>query len=195
MNNLTIEQKAELMDILLNDSVIKNRIDNILNSKIISTSIDENNNVHFINNNKKISIRLLSLDEYNKYIVNGTADGSVTKNDMNVWHYSLFITMEYGEINVYRFGTQSMYFECTNNNTLSQANVFFNDRRSNLRTRIWDYGGRSAQDLCYTTPSLTNKNFSSTLVYNEKYCGFIEYSSFRPAFQIKDTDKSIDLFQ
>lgn len=194
MNNLTIEQKAELMDILLNDSVIKNRIDNILNSKTISTSIDEDNNIHFIDNNKKIAIRLLSLNEYNKYIVNGTADGSITKNNINVWHYGLFIVISYNNVEVYYHGTQNMFYECTNNNTSSQANIFFNDRRSNLYLRIWDAGARSAQDIYYTTPSLINKNFSSALTYNQKYCGFIEYSSFRPAFMIKDNNKSNNIF-
>lgn len=34
-----------------------------------------------------IRIRLLSMKEYNKYIKNETFEGSITKNDKNVWNY------------------------------------------------------------------------------------------------------------
>ena len=36
-----------------------------------------------------IGIRILSLNEYNKYIENGTLDGSITKYDERVWHINI----------------------------------------------------------------------------------------------------------
>ena len=36
--------------------------------------------------NNKILIRILSLDEYNKYIINGTANGSINKASVSVWN-------------------------------------------------------------------------------------------------------------
>jgi len=38
-------------------------------------------------NYNSIFVRILSLSEYDKYIVNSTLNGSVTKKNINVWHY------------------------------------------------------------------------------------------------------------
>ena len=51
---------------------------------------NKNNNDTF--NINLINIRMLSISEYNKFIKNGTLDGSITQNDINVWH-----TLKYNE--------------------------------------------------------------------------------------------------
>lgn len=37
---------------------------------------------------KYVILRCLSSNEHNKYIINGTADGSIIANNINVWHYN-----------------------------------------------------------------------------------------------------------
>ena len=37
-------------------------------------------------NNKQVAISTLSSDQFTRYIVEGTCDGSITVNDKNVWH-------------------------------------------------------------------------------------------------------------
>ncbi len=48
----------------------------------------EVNETH-IDNSKHAIIRLLSSNEYDKYIVNGTCNGSITANNTNAWHFPL----------------------------------------------------------------------------------------------------------
>ena len=216
MNNLTIEQKAELMDILLNDSVIKNRIDNILNSKTISTSIDEDNNIHFINNNKKTIVRILSLNEYDKYIINGNADGSITKNDNAVWNRPIFQrsyrTSDCGYQCTYTIFTISRNSTSTITDLLGEV---LQNTSSNNHNAITDikfelhnfnppksFGHDNRNLTSYTcSKNSTNMFFSmsctaSSSGYNTTvHLNCYVYSSFRPVFQIKDNDKSKDLFQ
>lgn len=247
MNNLTIEQKAELMDILLNDSVIKNRIDNILNSKTISTSIDEDNNIHFINNVKDIGVRILSLNEYNKYIINGTCDGSITKNNKSTWNTTQYSGFGYYMIyysytpNLYKGlsvleVSSNTYKVLQNSNYIKDgrgANTFYGTQNTNVNfelvqnnnfnknyikssythifealgfiydgTRgVYQYGRLDLNECTLTknatlyTSSVNGKGYYSS--------GYGTYNTtinvtctcnFRPAFQIKDTNKSNNIF-
>lgn len=216
MDNLTIEQKAELMDILLNDSVIKNRIDNILNSKTISTSIDEDNNIHFINNNKKIAIRLLSLNEYNKYIINGTCDGSITNDNVNVWHtvnhtkFSYYWKYSYdkdGWTHVERPVIDFLH-EAIQNNTDSVFTYIEPTHRFVFDMNF--YGTSSSAVGKYNVDSKAFTTMNKSSAYASQHIDLYPRSDwpnwmrvltdikwvvcFRPAFQIKDTNKSNNIF-
>jgi hypothetical protein len=51
-------------------------------------SISNNNSDTENLNNSLVLIRCLSKEEYDKYLINGTCAGAITKNEINVWHYS-----------------------------------------------------------------------------------------------------------
>lgn len=51
------------------------------------SSIINNRIVNYIHNDKDTIIRILSENEYNKYIINGTCDGTITKTNIDVWHF------------------------------------------------------------------------------------------------------------
>ena len=56
--------------------------------KIKNSIISSNNeNQGDISNKNSILVRTLSLNEYDKFIINNTCGGSITKNDIDVWHY------------------------------------------------------------------------------------------------------------
>jgi len=66
-----------------------------------------------------MSIRILSQEEYNKYIIEGTCDGSIIKKDKQVWNY---INHKYGWFSIYTGYTdisESEYLKYAN----STANV------------------------------------------------------------------------
>lgn len=83
------EDKVKLLSIIysnlegdLTDSETEEQINNINNSSDDSNFIFSSKNLH-----NKVAIKLLSLEQYNKYIENGTLDGSITKYDERVWHH------------------------------------------------------------------------------------------------------------
>ena len=88
INNIDDNIKLQIINILLNDPSIRNKVNNILDNSNIET--DENGNSIIINklNNNNVKIKILSEDEYEKYILNGTCDGSIAVNDENVWKHN-----------------------------------------------------------------------------------------------------------
>lgn len=87
INNIDDNIKLQIINILLNDPSIRNKVNNILDNSNIET--DDNGNSIIVNklNNNNIKIKILSSDEYKKYIDNGTLDGSITARNENVWHF------------------------------------------------------------------------------------------------------------
>ena len=72
-------------------------IDNKVYKQLINSKTPEefwnNKSLLNINNNIELDkddilIRSLSVNEYDKYIIKGTADGSISKYNVNTWHYN-----------------------------------------------------------------------------------------------------------
>lgn len=61
----------------INNDEVKNALLSLAGSNIINLPLDK----------KHIAIRTLSLNEYEKYIKNGTADGAISKYNINVYNY------------------------------------------------------------------------------------------------------------
>ena len=75
----TLQDLISSPDFNVNDPDTKRQLNNILN---------QINVYNYLNHNKNyIAIRCLSKEEYDKYIINGTADGSISKCDQNTYHY------------------------------------------------------------------------------------------------------------
>ena len=76
----TLQDLVSSPDFDVNDPDTKRQLNSIL-SQI--------NVYNYLNHNKNyIGIRTLSVNEYTKYIEQGTCDGSIIKDDINVWHYT-----------------------------------------------------------------------------------------------------------
>ena len=90
MNVKTIILSEEEFSNLKNANTLEQLLDfknNIINQGS-SNNIQTNNNTIVQNDiDKYIGIRILSNQEWEKYIKNGTADGSILNKDINVWHY------------------------------------------------------------------------------------------------------------
>lgn len=56
------------------------------NTISLLSSIINSRIVNYIHNDKDTIIRILSFNEYKKYIINNSCDGSITKANENVWH-------------------------------------------------------------------------------------------------------------
>ena len=76
------------------DNLIKsNSLDDFLRFKetLVNSQVPEsqvNNSLTIVKDHySKIAIRVLSLDEYNKYIINGTADGAIIEGNQNTWNF------------------------------------------------------------------------------------------------------------
>ena len=65
----------------LYNQIINSNLEQPLKNLLIS--LQQDNNTF----NNAIAIRVLSSNEYKKYIDNGTLDGSITANNENVWHF------------------------------------------------------------------------------------------------------------
>ena len=61
----------------INNDEVKSALLSLAGSNIIKLPLDK----------KHMAARILSREEYDKYITNGTADGSISKNNDNVYHY------------------------------------------------------------------------------------------------------------
>ena len=134
-----------------NIDTVREQLSNLISSDEFNNKSSEelsdilyNLSLALATNNKSlkncIGIRILSLNEYNKYISNGTADGSITKNDNNVWHNSCsFIKQAY------------LYSDNINERTSLSTNSFpggFTDR---------------------TAISLASNSTTQTNVYSEQF--------------------------
>ena len=74
-----------------------NSLDDFIN---LRSSIEINDELVSIPKNY-IAIRTLSADEYNKYIIEGTADGSIIANNVEVWQYKTKPLTCFGSYNSY----------------------------------------------------------------------------------------------
>lgn len=74
--------KNDLLNLIIsngydtNDSNVKNALLSIINY----------NNATNIPNEKSILVRILSINEYKKYIENSSLDGAITVENENTWH-------------------------------------------------------------------------------------------------------------
>lgn len=135
-------------------------IDNKVYKQLINSKTPEefwnNKNLLDITSNPELNkdnvlIRTLSSDEYSKYIKNGTADGSITSNNVNVWHNTSEVRKGYYSIR----GSDSSAWHSTNFTRAQCTNV---DNNSTTILNI----------------ELLSNN-SSTIHYPSTYPIFIEY--------------------
>ena len=69
----------ELYDLVINAKTLEDL--SIIQESFLNLT-EKNNDA-----SNNIAVRILSSNEFVKYIKNGTCDGSITKYDINVWHY------------------------------------------------------------------------------------------------------------
>ena len=209
MNN---QFKNDFNDFLLNhnydinDSDIKNTLQSIINE-----------NTNDISTKESILCRILSINEYNKFVINDTLDGSITKSDDNVWHK--FVPQGYTNNLFVNWGQR------LDTATLTSYYENYSDNTTNITPRIYTYS--IVIGACYaypenngswtranrTSPNNDNKNLSIissniTVYRGDKgsfdnatdywYTGvrvyYNEYKTFRPVFNYIDNKKSNDIF-
>ena len=147
-------------------SILKENGYDINNSETISllSSIVNSSIANCGYNDKNISIRILSNEEYEKYIKNGTLDGSITAVDINVWHYdnsvgigvmnrgygftsvqqdsfiTIFITAtDYSGTWTYTFTANGEHIQ--NNKSSNSSHRFFNNLTFKTQSAVAMYGG------------------------------------------------------
>lgn len=143
----TLQDLISSPDFNVNDPDTKKQLNNIL---------DQINVYSYLNHNKNYSgIRCLSKEEYDRYLINGTCDGSIIANNINVWHYDnnrsakSHLLYSFGEDRNYNWSYQKMaqvssevsQLYCYNdvNNIIA---VFENSRHNNpfpSRTYTYNY--------------------------------------------------------
>lgn len=76
-----------------------------------------------------ISIRILSLEEYNKYIKNGTCDGAINTYDINVWHSMESLNKDYDYYLAHKGSAVTAsfdyYTELINNTSTNQSKILY----------------------------------------------------------------------
>lgn len=169
-----------------------------------------------------ISVRILSKEEYDKYIKNGTCDGAITANDVNVWHkiinkstyigannaanpnwnpssyagYEVFIPATYVGSRTYAY-TLPILFEMLLDN---KTNVYLTQIES-FPIKLHTSGYGSQQYTTTINSAYTNKNQSfSDWVWNGSCIdGGLNATlssryCFRPVLQYKDNKKSKNVY-
>lgn len=224
-----------LTDQEYNNLIKSNSLDDFLRFKetLVNSQVSEsqvNNSLAIVKDHySKVAIRILSVNEFNKYIVNGTCDGSVIANNTNTWH---FPTMSYknflytgsrsgGWINTSRFPggytestavfmsndiTVTIYSERFSNNSTSNSKYKFSVQVGVYNAYYYNpgaYVGAATvnyqdNDRSKTETYIYSSAQASHKVYNDIYRSRVFYyyvmHTFRPVFQIKDNDKSINLY-
>ena len=90
----------------------KEQYNTFLNSNSLDDFISLRNSVEIVEGlinipKDHVAIRTLSLSEYNKYIKNGTLDGSIIKNDINVWNTKTYNSQAYCTLAQDTYGGES----------------------------------------------------------------------------------------
>lgn len=166
-----------------------------------------------------VGIRILSLNEYDKYILNGTCDGSIIKGNDNVWNK--LVPQSY---------TNNLFIDWGKQNKTVNWDTYFENYSDNISDIIpRKYAYSITLGACYaypgnegswkranrTSPNNDNKNLSiissSITAYQggnttsfdnpDIYAFYVgirvyykEHKTFRPIFNIIDNNKSANLF-
>ena len=170
---------------------------NILNSKETETSTN------------KASIRILSLNEWNKYIVSSTLDGSITAKDTNAWHWHNAGNIYHDGCPNQKMGIHAMYFELSGYNTSNVSrNRYMNSLSFYMKTKV----GIEPYAKSYNTPTtvdLAKNSYIYSYYFGPSqgvtaisagtpWLGYYEVRyimSFRPVFQYIDNKKSENIFR
>lgn len=196
----TLQDLISSPDFNINDPDTKKQLNSILNQINVYSYLNHNKNY--------IGIRCLSEKEYNKFIQSGTLDGSITKNDINTWHY------------YNNFPSSIGFNSATNSNALMTTgsivrelllNNISNTGASKAKTSFYCNAGCSwmGTNFIWTSNIVDyyNKNFASGRVHVSAYGGIrwdgyhsLAYAyydvslAFRPAFQYIDNNKSKNMY-
>jgi len=97
-----------ISDLLYNQLINSNTLEELLTSRDLIRN--SQNTQGDVSNENFVLIRILSKNEYDKYIKNGNLNGSVTENNMNTWNYSryngyLMLFGVYGGYNIDTYDT------------------------------------------------------------------------------------------
>ena len=168
--------------------------------------------LEIINSNKEetlkeeISVRTLSLNEWNKYIINDTLNGSITAKNINTWHYSNAGNIYNNWVPNQNMGNHNMYYELSNNNTSNTSTCrYISSLNFYLRAEVASYQYKHSYDTPATISIEKNKNIYS--YYFGAYSGItsetpwlghykVQYIiSFRPVFEYIDNRKSSDIYK
>lgn len=210
MNVKTIILSEEEFNNLKNANTLEQLLDfknNIINQGS-SNNIQTNNNTIVQNDiDKYIGIRILSKSEFNKYIKNSTADGSITANSNEVFHRDIHAPDEYlfcdrtkvgGYRETYTTNETVTYIEeFTQDNTLAEAflaNGYIFRARS--RAKQGAYSAEFRRELIKRNKNFNYiqenqrihaRNSETDAIINLTY---YEHMCFRPVFETKDNNKS-----
>lgn len=180
----------------INNDEVKSALLSLAGSNIINLPLDK----------KHMAIRILSLNELDKYIVNGTCDGSITANNINVWHWHDAGNIYNGACQTKKLGIHKMYFELSAYNTLNiSKNRYIKSLNFYLRqgvatsTYVHSYNTPTTIDMAKNS-YIYSYNFGAekgiTAVNDIPWLGYYEVQyimSFRPILQFVDNNKSINI--
>lgn len=190
----------------------KEQYNTFLNSNSLDDFINLRNSVEVVEGlvsipKDYIAIRSLSLNEYEKYINNGTCDGSISKDNINVWHYIDKLDSTYNYTHTWSsieltYNYNTYYLSVLSNNTTNTCTC--NNRRQtvtfkhSLTTSQWSRQQTIGNSTTCNKTSTINK---VTYVISDRTgslvcpvtCNFNYNVSFRPAFNFVDNNKSTNI--
>lgn len=164
------------------------------------SALQEENNENASTNNV-VLCRILSNNEYTKYIINSTLDGAIQKNNENVWHiinssYTWTTDRAEGTFTNNKFFILDILQNNKNNknNSTLGKEITISIRSTNSRggwndTKFFNIEKeKSTHSFLQQTAALNGYNGRTIYLNTNMYC------SFRPVFQYKDNNKSENIF-
>ena len=145
---------------------------------------------------ESLILRTLSLNEYYKYIVNGTCNGSITANDKNTWHN--FLTLNSTVSHSVGYGsTQCGVY----NNICEILADNINNTYLRLLGNTWTITVTNPYAGMKRTATYNNTEYWTKSEYYRhqniecfSYYTVITYVCFRPVFSYTDNKKSNNMF-
>ena len=190
-----------------NDIINANTCEELKSLKTLIISLITSNN--FESKSNTINIRILSSNEWEKYIRESNLDGSITANNINVWNYQAAISdvnegggmnnTHRADIDFLKDLTSSNSSDLAVSKTIKTFNIHLSGRTS----------GNQSLHQYYTVPADLSFNKStnlyhfyfsagygaSTTNHNFIWCNMYYTMCFRPVFQYIDNKKSINMYK
>lgn len=164
----------------------------------IFDSIESNDNT---SNSEIFYIRILSLNECNNFIRNSTLNGSITKNDKNVWNF-INESHSYYAPGVFGTNTNNRHFiaNILQDNNNNNAIVTFESELTIFAQTPGRYGGSVTDNFENEETEKSNTEYihQTTIYgveYREAYLNTNVYVCFRPVIQYIDNKKSVNIFK
>ena len=183
----------------LYDKLINSNLEENLKNELINLS---NSNIDNIKSNFYM-IRILSYNEYEKYIKNGTCDGAISSKNTAVFHFDNTIFTYRQKITGWH--TQQgvlaapvyIRLETTQDNNVGNASFFHIAGKYDIQ--LWEINPSSNDYFMYYQQLNHSKTSTHLATARHSYYGnwpdmIYSISAYRPVFQYKDNNKSENVF-